>query len=681
MADPHRDLRRLRTLALLGPAGAGKTTLAEALLHRTGAIAQPGSVEKGSTVSDHDPLERRLQHSLQSSLLRLEHAGLRVHLIDTPGSPDFSGQALPALEAVETAVIVIDAQRGIERVAEQMMAAAQERGRDRVIVVNKIDLAGIDLPGLLAQIQACFGPACLPLNLPSQGGVQDCFFATQGASDFGSVEAAHRALVEQVVEVDAAFVDRYLNDGDVPADALHEPLEQALREGHLVPVLFTAAKSGIGIAELLTVIDKLLPNPLEANPPAFERSVGATTERVTVRPDPSAHVIAHVFQVRADPFLGKLGLVRVHQGTLTRNMPLFVGHGRRPVRVGHLLALQGKTQTPLDKALPGDLCAVAKLEELHPDAVLHDAAEDEHLHLAPLRMPTPVHALAIAPVRHGDEQRLWDLMHRLVEEDPCLKLEHNASTQETLVHGLGERHLRLLLDRLQEVFKFEVRTQPPRIAYRETISTAADGHHRHKKQSGGAGQFGEVTLRVEPLARGAGLAFEDQIKGGVIPSALIPAVEKGVREACALGVVAGFPLVDLKVIAVDGKAHSVDSKEIAFVTAAKKALQAAVRAARPVVLEPIVAVEVLAPESAVGDVSGDLASHRGQVTGTRAAAAGQLLVQGLAPLAELANFPTRLNALSSGQARYTMAFSHYDTVPPGLQAQLAASHHQPDEAE
>ena len=674
MADLTRDLSKIRTLALLGPAGSGKTTLSEALLHAAGAIPVLGSVEKGSTVSDHDPLERRMQHSLQSSLLHYEHQGLRVHLIDTPGSPDFTGQALPALEAVETAVIVIDAQRGIELMAQRLMDAAAERGRDRVIVINKIDAPGVDLPGLLAQLQATFGRECLPLNLPCEGGVQDCFFASEGPSDFGSVAAAHRALVEQVVEVDAAFVDRYLNEGDVPPEELHEPLEQALREGHLVPVLFTAAKNGVGIKELLQVIDKLLPNPLEANPPAFERTQGDSTELVRVQIDPAAHVIAHVFQVRADPFLGKMGFMRVHQGTLVKNMQLFIGHGRKPVRVGHLFALQGKTQVPIDKALPGELCAVAKLDELHPDAVLHDAAEDEHLHLAPLAVPTPVHGLALAPMRHGDEQRLWDVMHRLVEEDPCLKLEQSAQTHETLVYGLGELHLRMLLERLKETFKFEVKTQPPRIAYRETIQAPAEGHYRHKKQTGGAGQFGEVYLRIEPLPSGSGIEFVDQVKGGVIPTAFIPAVEKGVREACAFGVIAGYPLVDLRVVVYDGKAHSVDSKEIAFVTAAKKAVQLAVREARPVVLEPVVQVEVLTPEGAVGDVSGDLASHRGQVTGTRGAVPGQLIVQGLAPLAELANFQTRLNAMTSGQARYTLAFSHYEAVPPNTQSALVAAH-------
>jgi elongation factor G len=668
------DLTRIRTLALMGPAGAGKTTLAEALLAAAGAIPQAGSIERGNTVSDFDPLEKRMQHSLQSSLLHFEHDGLRVHLIDTPGAPDFSGQSLPALEAVETVVVVIDAQRGIELMAQRVMDAARTRERDRVIVINHIDAPGVDLPGLLEQIRETFGRECLPLNLPNGGGVQDCFFASSGQSDFGSVEAAHRALVEQVVEVDGEFVERYLEQGDLPASELHAPLEQALREGHLVPVLFCEAKSGVGVPELLTCIEKLLPNPLEANPPAFERSEGEGSVPVEVQIDPEAHVLAHVFQVRTDPFLGTLGFVRVHQGTLKKGMQLYVGHARKPVKVGHLFALQGKTQVPIDEAVPGEICVVGKLDELHPNAVLHDAAEDAHLHLAPLDLPSPVHGLAISPQRHGDEQRLWDVLHRLVEEDLCLKLEHSAQTGQTLVYGLGELHLNVLLERLRETYKFEVATEPPRIAYRETVTARAEGHHRHKKQTGGAGQFGEVFLRVEPLERGRGVQFVDQIKGGVIPTALIPAVEKGVREACAQGVIAGYPLTDLKVTVYDGKYHSVDSKEIAFVTAARKAVQAAVREARPALLEPLVKIEVTVPEHAMGDVSGDLASRRGQVTGTRGALPGHLRVQGLAPLAELASYQTRLNAMTSGQGRYTIELSHYDAVPPNVQSQLVAGY-------
>ncbi|QPF75779.1 elongation factor G [Roseateles sp. DAIF2] len=677
----HPGIAAIRTLALVGPAGAGKTSLAEALLHRAGGIAAPGSVERGNTVSDFDPLEKKLQHSLQSSLLHLRHAGLRLHLIDTPGAPDFVGQSLPALEAVETAVVVINAQNGVELMASRMMEAAAQRGLTRLIVVNKIDAPGVDLPGLLAQLRETFGRECLPLNLPAQGAsrVQDCFYCREGATDFDSAAAAHQALVEQVVEVDAAFVDRYLNEGDVDASELHAPLEQALREGHLIPVCFTSARSGAGVAELLDVIERLLPNPVEGNPPQFLRGEGPDALPLQALPEPGAHVLAHVFKIVADPYLGKMGVLRVHQGTLTRNSQLLVGHARKPFRVGHLFMLQGREHVEVDEALPGDLCAIAKVEELHYDAVLHDAPEDEHIHLAPLEFPVPVHGLAISPARHGDEQRLWEILSRLVDEDPCLKVEHAAATNETLVYGLGELHLRLLLERLRETYKFEVATQPPRVAYRETISAPAEGHYRHKKQSGGAGQFGEVFLRVEPLARGAGFEFVDAVKGGTIPGQFMPAVEKGVRQACAAGVVSGHPLVDLRVTVFDGKHHSVDSKEIAFVTAGRKALVAAVREARPLVLEPIVHVEISAPAGAMGDITGDLASRRGQVNGTRSPVPGVIAVQGLAPLAELASYQNRLNALTSGQGRYTLELSHYEPVPPNTQAQLAGAYKLRDE--
>ncbi|MBO9685759.1 MAG: elongation factor G [Mitsuaria chitosanitabida] len=684
----HPGIAAIRTLALVGPAGAGKTSLAEALLLKAGALKSAGSVEKGSTVSDHDPLEKRMLHSLQTSLMHLLHDGLRVHLVDTPGAPDFIGQALPALEAVESAVVVVNAQAGLELMAKRMMDAAAGRGLTRLIVVNKIDAPGVDAQALLAQLQAAFGRECLPLNLPAAGGgrVTDCFFGCSGDSDFGSVEAAHRALVEQVVEVDPDFVDRYLNDGDVPATELHAPLEQAFREGHLIPVCFVSARTGAGVAELLEVIEKLLPNPYEANPPQFLRGEGDEAEPLLVAMDPAQHVVAHVFKVQSDPYLGKLAMLRVHQGTLRKNMPLYVGHARKAVRVAHLFMLQGKEHVEIDQALPGDLCALAKLEELHFDAVLHDAQEDEHLHLAPIALPTPVHGIAIQPSRHGDEQRLWEVLTRLVEEDPCLRLERGGDQAalspqggETLVYGLGELHLRVLLDRLKETYKFEVQTQPPRIAYRETISAKAEGHSRHKKQTGGAGQFGEVWLRVEPLARGEGFEFVDEVKGGAIPGQFMPAVEKGVRQALARGIVAGYPVVDLRVTVFDGKHHSVDSKEVAFIAAGHKAVVAAVREARPVVLEPIVQVEISAPEHATGDITGDLASRRGQVLGTRSAMPGQIGVEGLAPLAELSAYQNRLNAMTSGQGRYTMVLSHYEAVPPNTQSQLAAGWHLKDD--
>jgi elongation factor G len=669
-------INAIRTLALVGPAAAGKTSLAEALLHRAGAITTPGSLERGSTVSDHDPLERRMQHSLNASVMHLQHAGTRVHFIDTPGAPDFIGQSLLALEAVETAAIVINAMTGIEPMALRMMAYAAQRQLDRIIIVNKIDAPGVNLQALLAQIQATFGKECLPLNLPAGGGtkVVDCFYNREGAADFSSVESAHRALVEQVVEVDADFVDRYLNDGDIDATELHAPLEQALREGHLIPVCFVSARSGAGVSELLDVIVKLLPNPSEGNPPDFLNGEGADAKAMHAQPDPDQHVLAHVFKITADPFVGKLGIFRVHQGTVAKDSLLYVGHSRKPFKVAHLFMLQGKESVEVPRAFPGDICAVAKVDELHFDAVLHDAAEDEHIHLKPLQFPVPVHGLAISPKRHGDEQRMWEILGKLVAEDPCLKVEHVAATNETVLYGLGELHLRMLLDRLREVYKFEVDTRPPRIAYRETVTAPAEGHHRHKKQSGGAGQFGEVFLRIEPLERGAGFEFLDQVKGGTIPGQFIPAVEKGVREVLATGAIAGYPVVDVRVIVYDGKHHSVDSKDIAFATAGRKAFIAAIRDARPIVLEPIVHIEINAPEHAVGDITGDLSSKRGQISGTANGLTSGMSVRGQVPMSELSGYQSRLNAMTSGEGHYSIEHSHYEAVPPAVQQQLMGQH-------
>ena len=671
----------IRTLALVGPSAAGKTSLAEALLVQAGVIGAVGSLERGTTVSDHDPLERKMQASLNASVMHLTHADTRIHLIDTPGAPDFLGQSLPALEAVETAAIVINAATGVEPMAVRMMDYAASRKLDRLIIVNRIDAQGADLAAVLQQIQDSFGKECLPLNLPDAGAtkVVDCFYNREGHSDFGAVDAAHRALVEQVVEVDGDFVDRYLNDGDIDASELHAPLEQALREGHLIPVCFVSARTGAGVAELLDIIVKLLPNPTEANPPDFLKGEGDAAEPMHAEPVEDKHVLGHVFKVTVDPYVGRLGVFRVHQGTVTKDSQLYIGDSRKPFKVGHLFMLQGKDHVEVDKAVPGDIVAVAKVDEIHFDAVLHDAAEDDHIHLKPLDFPVPVHGLAISPKRRGDEQRMWEILTKLVDEDPCLKVEHVASTNETVIYGLGELHLRILLERLRDTYRFEVETRPPRIAYRETVTAHAEGHHRHKKQTGGAGQFGEVYLRIEPLPRGGGFEFVDQVKGGTIPTQFIPAVEKGVREVLTHGAIAGYPVVDVKVIVYDGKHHSVDSKEIAFATAGKKAFMAAIREARPIVLEPVVHIEIGAPDHAMGDITGDLSSKRGLVIGTENGTGGNVLIKGQVPMSELSGYQSRLNAMTAGQGRYTIALSHYEPVPPQVQAQLTSQHQVKDE--
>ncbi len=674
------QISRIRTLALVGQSGCGKTSLAEALLAKAGALPAPGAIERGTTVCDYMPLEKQLGHSLKLAVASFETpgSGVSVHLLDTPGYTDFLGHALPALAAVETAAIVINAQNGLEPMSARYMQWASQRGLDRVVVVNKIDAENVDLEALLGEIQETFGKECLPLNLPAGGRtrVSDCFFAPSGEADFSSVEEAHRKLVDQVVEVDEALMAIYLEKGEVSPEQLHDPLERALREGHLIPVVFTSAKTGAGIGELLEVIEKLLPNPTEGNPPAYVNTPadGSAPSALEPVPDPNRHVLAHVFKVEIDPYVGRLAVFRVHQGRLTPGSQLYIGASRKPVKAGHLYQLRGKTQIEVSEALPGDIAAIAKVEDIAFDHILHDSPEDAHIHAKPVDLPAAVFGLAVRPKKRGDEQKLADVLHKLASEDPCFRLEHNAQANETVIRGLGELHLKTMLDKMASQYKIELETHPPAIPFRETIRGPAEGHNRHKKQTGGAGQFGEVYLRVEPLARGAGFEFVDHVKGGVIPSQYIPAVEKGVRGVLETGFLAGFPIQDLRVTVYDGKSHPVDSKEVAFVSAGRKAFLDALGKARAIVLEPIVSVSVTAPESSMGDVTGDLSSRRGQIKGQDAPRPGTVQISALAPLSELENFPSRLKSITAGQGSYSLEFSHYEAAPAPLQQKLVAQH-------
>ncbi|MFZ5960177.1 elongation factor G [Pseudomonas sp. QL9] len=671
------SVEQIRTVALVGHGDTGKTLLAEALLQRSGAIPAMGSLERGDTLCDADPMERDYHHSLSAALVHLSHGDAHIQLIDTPGFPDFIGHALSALAAVDTALVVVNAQNGIELNTRRMMHWAGERGLCRMLVVNKIDAERVDLAGLLADLREAFGKEVLPLNLPAGGGtrVSDCFFAPDGDADFSSVEEAHQALVDQVVEVDEELMARYLEQGSIQPEELHEPFERALREGHLIPLCFVSARSGAGVGELLDVLARLAPNPTEGNPPLFERvdeAGGVTAFRS--RPDPDAHVLAHVFKVVIDPFVGRMGVFRVHQGTVRRDMQLFAGDGRKPFKVGHLLRLQGRRHEEVPQLIPGDFGALTKIDELEFDVVLHDSHDEDHIRLQPLDFPVPMQGLAIEASRRGDEQRLAEVLQRLLAEDPCVRLDYNASTQETVLRGMGELHLRYLLERLTGSYKLEVSTRPPSVPYRETATRPAEGHSRHKKQTGGAGQFGEVFLRIEPLPRGAGFEFVDAIKGGVIPGQFIPSVEKGVRSALAAGPLAGFPVEDVKVTVYDGKSHSVDSKDIAFQNAGRKAMLDALRNAGGMVLEPVVSIAVTTPDANLGDITADLTGRRGQVLGTEPLSARVAMVRGQVPLAELDGYANRLKSITAGQGFYTLEASHYSAVPQDVQQRLSSGY-------
>jgi elongation factor G len=662
----------IRNIAFTGHAGVGKTTLFEALLVAGGSIQTPGTVERGNTVSDTDSQEKSRAHSIDSCVAHIARDGCHFNLIDTAGYADFRGATLSALAAVETVAVVVNAINGIEHGTRRMMMHAKQRGLARVLVINKIDFDGANLAALVDALREEFGSECLPVNLPAGHGkrVLDCFFHSEGATDFSSLAEAHQRILDQVVEINEATMGAYLDAGEsaLTPQQLHDALEQCLREGHLVPICFVSARTGAGVNELLDVAARLLPNPAEGNPPPFVRSDGTP---LLISADPDSHVIADVFKIVNDPFVGKLAVFRIWQGTIRRDSQLLIDDGRKPFKVGHLFRLQGKAHREIDSAVAGDIVAVAKVEDIHFDAVLHDSHDEDRIALAPLAYPSPMYGLALESSHRGNEQRLSNALARLAEEDPCFRVEHHKELNETVARGLSELHLKIMLERVRERYGVEVATHPPRIAYRETIGGHAEGHHRHKKQTGGAGQFGEVFLRVEPLDRGAGFEFVDAVKGGVIPGQFLPAIEKGVRQAMEHGAVAGFPLQDLRVTVVDGKHHAVDSKEVAFVSAGKKAFLDAVVKAKPLVLEPIVNVEVSIPENNVGDVTGGLAGKRARIMGTDAQRGGELVIKAQAPLAELIDYPTELKSMTGGRGRYSLDLSHYEPVPPNVQKHLS----------
>jgi elongation factor G len=674
----------IRNVLLCGHGGCGKTSLADAMLFESKTVGHKGSPITGNSASDFEKEEKEHKHSIYSAVLHCDHNGKRINIIDTPGSPDLIGAAIACLPAVETVAVVINATSGIEVVTRRMMEAARAQNLPRAIIINKIDSPDIDLESLVENIRETFGPECLPINLPSQKGkaIVETLLSTGGESDFDTVKRCHAAILDQIVEMDENLMEKYLGGEEPDYAALHAPFEKAMDEAHVVPILFVDAKSGVGVKELLDAIALHFPSPEEGNPEPFMIGEGENEKSFNYINDVRSPLLAHVFKVTTDPFVGKLAIFRVHQGRITGQTQVFIGHNKKAIKLGHVFHLQGKEHKEAPEIIAGDIGAVAKIEDIHTNDVLHDDHALDSVHLKALAFPTPMFGLAITPKARGDEQKLSSLLTKIAEEDPTFKWHTDRQTHEVVINGIGELHLRLVLEKLSNR-GLHVDTKPPKIAYRETIREIADGHHRHKKQTGGAGQFGEVFLRVEPLEDesphrkdkgGAGLEIVNEIFGGTIPGQFIPAVEKGIHDLLDQGVIAGYPLQDVRVAITDGKHHPVDSKEVAFRTAGKLAFKDAVLKAKPVLLEPIVNMEVTVPEDKMGAITGDLSGKRGRIQGTDILPGGMAQVKAQAPLSEVMQYQSQLKSVTGGQGSFSMELSHYDPVPPQVQTQIASQY-------
>ena len=666
----------IRNIALTGSQGAGKTTLVEAMLNASGEIGHVGTIEEGNTVCDFDDLEKEYKHGIDSAVVHFDHKGAHINVIDTPGSPSFYGKSVAAIPAVEVQIIMIDAGVGIDTMVRKFVTLGRERQLPQVILINKTD-HGDDLASLLEDIQSTFGSVCRPVNLPSESGssVIDCFKNASGESDLGDVEGFHTGIIDQVVEIDDELMEAYLEQGEVSPDQLHGPFEAALRQGHLVPVMFMSAKTGVGVKEFMDFIAELCPSPLEGNPRTFIINDGDDQEEWHPSTEDD-HTVAHVFKVSADPYVGKLCVFRVHQGEISSRIQPKVGAGRKGVRLSHVFKLQGKAHIETAQVIAGDIGAVAKVEDLHYGSVMHDGSISSQFRIKPLPMPKPMYGLALDAANRNAETKLGEVLGKLRAEDPTLEIDRVAATGDLVLRGLGDIHLRVKLRMLKDRYGVEVETRTPKVAYKETITANAEGHHRHKKQSGGSGQFGEVYLRVEPAVGEEaevlpdGFVFVDDTFGGSVPKQFLPAIEKGVRGVMKEGAIAGYPMYNIKVTVYDGKHHPVDSKEVAFATAGRKAFIDAVKKAKPVLLEPFVKLHIAIPSEMIGDVSSDISGRRGRILGTDILPGDQSLLEAEAPLSEVMSYSNQLKSITGGTGSYEMEYSHDERAPANVQADV-----------
>jgi elongation factor G len=678
---PQYTTEQIRNVVLLSHSGAGKTALSEAMLYSTGAITRLGKVDQGNTTSDYDPDEVKRKSSIYLSLVPCEWQGMKVNIMDTPGYADFIGEVMAAVRVADSAVIVVCAASGVEVGTELSWGYSDEQKIPRLVFVNKIDRENADFFKVLEELQAHFGKMCLPIELPIGAqqnftGVIDLITMKAYSKDQegeipdslrGQAEEFRDKLVEAVAETDDDLITKYLEGEALTEEEIRRGLRVATVSGHVVPVLVGSAQENLGTTRLLDSISHYLPSPKDRD--TISATNTQTKQDETIEPDPTAPLAALVFKTSADPYVGKLTYFRVFSGTINSDSIAWNANRNSQERVAQLFMIRGKVQEPIPYLIAGDIGAVAKLAETNTGDTL--CGKDHPLVLPAIAFPLPTMSVAVHPKTKADLDKLGSSLSRIAEEDPSLHVHRDAVTAETILSGMGEAQLEVVAEKMQRKFGVDVLIEIPKIPYKETITSPTRVEYKHKKQTGGHGQYGHVFLELEPLPRGTGNEFSSRIVGGAVPKNYFPAVEKGVFEALGEGVLAKHPVVDIKVTLYDGTFHAVDSSEMAFKIASSHAMKKGLSEGHPVLLEPIMTMRITVPESFTGDIMGDLNSKRAKVMGMTPQG-GWSVIEARAPLAEVQRYAIDMRSITQGKGNFQMELSHYEEVPAHITQRITA---------
>jgi elongation factor G len=659
----------IRNIAFIGHGDSGKTSLTESILYKVKATTRLGEVSDGTTVCDFEHDEKERKHSIDCGFVFCKFRDKLFNIIDTPGYPDFIGEAISGVSAADTACVAINASSGIMVNTRKLWEQAERLNLPKIIVLTKIDLPNIDFEGLLKSIQEVFGERCLAVNYPSGlgpelKGVYNLLDLKQGLPE--NIRPLREKLVEHIVEIDDNLMSEYLEGVELTEQGLANALRLSILKKKLVPILITSIRQDVGVGEFIDFVERYLPSPQDVG---SKIAYSDDKKEEVFEPKTDVPFSAYVFKCVSDPFVGKLSYIRLYSGHLLADGSVFNPRSGKTERLGKLFKVFGREQRPITETFCGDIVVVPKIEDINIGDTLFSA--NKRCRFDEVKFPQPMVSLAVEPKSKGDEQRLSLALNKLSQSDPSFKVIRDRQTVELVITGMSNLHLDVMLNRLKRKYDVHLNTKQPKIPYKETILDKSEASYKHKKQTGGRGQYGEVYLKLEPLARGEGFKFSDELFGGSIPNQYVPAVEKGVKEIMERGILALYQIVDMHVTVYDGSYHEVDSSEASFKIAASKAFQAAFARARPVLLEPIVNLEVVTPSEYTGQITGDLNSRRGRITGMDTAG-GQQIIKATIPLAEITNYSTELRSITAGESHYSIEFSHYDVVPHKIQEAIIA---------